>query len=180
MASVGDRLAVLAAGPTAIVESAQTQAAQLEKVCAAVRKIFSNLSEATLKAQRQTEELKGAGADTTDRLAQLTAETERATRTLHVWLEEAVRTQSRLEQTLSECPSIRQTHPTESVRRLSHAAAPFVRIAAEGAAGGLQVLAEPAVAAAPVAPKIAKAPTRAEAIARLIEEAKREEAAVPA
>ncbi len=173
------RLAVLAAGPTAIVESAQTQAAQLEKVCAAVRKIFANLSEATLKAQRQTEELKGAGADTAGRLTQLTVETERATRTLHVWLEEAVRTQSRLEQTLTECPSIRQTHPTETVRRLSHAASPFARIAADGAAGGLQVLAEPAVAATAIESKITKTPTRAEEIARLIKEAKREEAAVP-
>jgi len=173
------RLAVLAAGPTAIVESAQTQAAQLEKVCAAVRKIFANLSEATLKAQQQTEELKGAGADTAGRLAQLTVETERATRTLHVWLEEAVRTQSRLEQTLTECPSIWQTHPTETVRRLSHAASPFARIAADGVAGGLQVLAEPAVAATAVESKIAKTPTRAEEIARLIKEAKREEAAVP-
>ena len=174
------RLTVLAAGPTAIVESAQTQADRLEKVCAAVRKIFANLSEATLKAQRQTEELKGAGADATGRLAQLTAQTERATRTLHVWVEEAVRTQSRLEQTLTDCPSIRQTHPTETVRRLSHAAAPLARITMDGAAGGLQVLAEPEVPAAPAEPKIAKTPTRAEAIARLIEEAKREEAAVPA
>jgi hypothetical protein len=162
------------------VENAQTQAAQLERVCGDVRKVFAGLAEATLQAQRQTEELRGMGEDTTTRLAKLTAETDRATQTLHEWVEEAVRTQSRLERTLSECPPIRQTHPTEAVRRLSSAVEPFARMTAEAAGGELQVLSEPDFDTTPVEPRVAKQPTRVEEISRLISEAKRQEAPAPA
>lgn len=159
---------------------AQTQAAQLEVVYGAVRKVFTGLAEATLQAQRQTEELRGMGEDTTTRLAELTAETERATQTLHEWVEEAVRTQSRLERTLSDCPPIRQTHPSEAVRRLSRAVEPFNRITTEASGGQLQVLSEPDFDTTPIEPKVAKPPTRTEEIARLISEAKQQEAGAPA
>ena len=177
---IQSRIAVWSEGPLAIVENAQTQAAQLERVCGDVRKVFAGLAEATLQAQRQTEELRGMGEDTTTRLAKLTAETDRATQTLHEWVEEAVRTQSRLERTLSECPPIRQTHPTEAVRRLSSAVEPFARMTAEAAGGELQVLSEPDFDTTPVEPRVAKQPTRVEEISRLISEAKRQEAPTPA
>lgn len=179
LAAVEQRLASLVDQANRLTD-AQTQAAQLEVVYSAVRKVYAGLAEATLQAQRQTEELRGMGEDTTTRLAKLTAETERATQTLHEWVEEAVRTQSRLERTLSECPPIRQTHPTEAVRRLSRAVEPFARITAEAAGGRLQVLSEPDIDTTPVEPKIAKPPTRTEEIARLISEAKQKEAGAPA
>ena len=179
LAAVEQRLASLVDQAERLT-NAKTPAAQLERVCGAVRKVFAGLAEATLQAQRQTEELRGMGEDTTTRLAKLTAETERATQTLHEWVEEAVRTQSRLERTLSECPPIRQTHPTEAVRRLSRAVEPFARITAEAAGGQLQVLSEPDFDTTPVEPRVAKPPTRAEEIAQLISEAKRQEAPAPA
>lgn len=179
LAAVEQRLASLVDQAERLTKT-QTQAAQLEQVCGDVRKVFAGLAEATLQAQRQTEELRGMGEDTTTRLAELNAETERATQTLHEWVEEAVRTQLRLERTLSECPPIRQTHPTEAVRRLSRAVEPFARMTAEAAGGELQVLSEPDFDTTPVEPRVAKPPTRAEEISRLISEAKQQEAGAPA
>ena len=180
LAVVEQRLASLVDQAERLTTNAQTQTAQLERVCGAVRKVFTGLAEATLQAQRQTEELKGMSEDTATRLAKLTAETERATQTLHEWVEEAVRTQSRLERTLSDCPPIRQTHPTETVRRLSRSVDPFARNAAEAAGGQFQVLSEPGLDTTQIEPKIAKTPTRPEEIARLISEAKQQEAGLPA
>jgi chromosome segregation ATPase len=179
LAAVEQRLASLVDQAERLTK-AQTQAAELEQVCGAVRKVFAGLAEATLQAQRQTEELRGMGEDVTTRLTELTAETEHAAQTLHEWVEEAVRTQSRLERTLSVCPPIRQTHPTEAVRRLSRAVEPFARISAEAAGGQLQVLSEPDFDAIPVEPRVAKPPTRAEEISRLISDGKRQEAGAPA
>jgi type II secretory pathway predicted ATPase ExeA len=179
LAAVEQRLASLVDQAERLTKT-QTQAAQMEQVCGDVRKIFAGLAEATLQAQRQTEELRGIGEDTTTRLAELTAETERAAQTLHEWVEEAVRTQSRLERTLSVCPPIRQTHPTETVRRLSRTVEPFARITSEAAGGELQVLSEPDFDTTPVESRVAKQPTRAEEIAQLISEAKRQEAPTPA
>jgi len=170
------RIADCMLGPSTITERAQAQAAQLEQVCLAVRKVFANLAEETLKAQHQTEAMRSTSEDANERLAELVAETDRATRTLHEWVEEALRTQSRLEQTLGECPSIRQTHPTETVRRLSRSGGSRAPMVGETAGGWPLDLARPDVDAPPVEGRVAKPPSRAEEIARLISEAKRQEA----
>ncbi len=176
---IKNRVAESTAVPSAIVEEAHTQAAQLERVCGAVRKVFANLADSTLQAQRQTEGLREAERDAVVRLEELTAETQRSAQTLHEWVLEAVRTQSRLEQTLGECPSIRQTHPIETVQRLSRTAEPFARLGGQGISGELQVLHEPDEDEdiEPIEERATKPLTRTEEIARLINDAKQPEAA---
>ncbi len=179
LAAAEKRLASLVGQGERLTAQAHSQSAQLERACGAVRKVFTGLADATLQAQRQTEVLKGMGEDTTTRLAKLTAETERAAQMLHEWVEEAIRTQSRLERTLSNCPPIRQTHPVEPVRQLSRAVESFARIATEAVGGQLETLSEPDFHTAQAEPKIARSPTRTEEIARLISEAQPRKASAP-
>ena len=75
--------------------------------------------------------------------------------------------------------SVPFTHPAEVARRLSREPEPFARISAEAAGEQLQVLSEPHFDATPVEPKVTKSPTRSEDIARLIEEAMRQEVPAP-
>lgn len=121
-------LAAAAGQPKAMLDAVQAQTKQLEQVCAAVRKVFASLSQATLDARRQTDELKSAGSEVGQRWSQLAAETTKAGRTLHEWVEEAVRAQTRLERTLADVPSIHATHPTSAV---SSVADVLSRIAAD-------------------------------------------------
>lgn len=113
-------------------------------------------------------------------LASLVNQAERATQALHEWAEGAVQTQSPLERTMKECPPTRQAHPAETVQWPSRAVEPFARIASEAAGGQLQVLSEPDFDTTQAEPKVAKPPTRTEKIARLISEAKQQEADAPA
>ena len=100
----------------AVVANAQAQAEHLDRVCTAVRKVFAGLSQASLQANEQTEGLHRAGAEAKRQLLHLTTESERAAKTLHEWLEEALRVQARLEQVLQQSPSVSQTHPIEPLR----------------------------------------------------------------
>lgn len=100
----------------AVVAKAQSQAEHLDRVCMAVRKVFAGLSQASLKANEQTEGLRRAGAEAKRQVLHMTMESERAVKTLHEWLEEALRVQARLEQVLHQSPSVSQTHPIEPLR----------------------------------------------------------------
>ncbi len=104
-------------GPTSIVEEARNQATQLENVCRAVRKVFTALSKTTLEANEKTTEFSRIATGADERLRQLLTETDRTAATLQQWVEEAVRAQSRLDQTLARTPGIGATHPTASVER---------------------------------------------------------------
>jgi len=95
-------------------------------------------------------------------------------------VDQAERQTSHLERTLSECQPIRQTHPTEAVRRLSRVGEPFTRITGKAGGGQFQVLSEPDFDAIPVEARVAKPPTHAQEIAQLISEAIRQEAPAPA
>ena len=106
--------------PGVLVHKAQEQAAHLERVCGAVRKVFSGLSQAALHSNKQTEEFKVASRETMERLARLKTETKQASVTLNEWVDEARRVQTRLERTLSVAPSLAQTHSMENLFRLSN------------------------------------------------------------
>ena len=92
------------ARPVELIAAAQTEAAQLERVCQAVRKVFAGLSNASLEAKQRV-----------DVIEKLSQQTDRASLTLQEWIEEAVRVQGRLERTLDRAPSIRQTHSGEAL-----------------------------------------------------------------
>jgi len=105
------------ARPRDLVAAAQAEAAQLEKVVTAVRKVFASLSQTTLEARTYATQCKEATDSATDRIAEIDAQTQRAAATLQQWTEEAIRAQRRLEQTLTATPSIRETHPIDTIRR---------------------------------------------------------------
>ena len=173
------------ARPVELVAAAQTQAAQLERVCAAVRKVFAGLSGASLDAKQQTDAFEQASRESAVRLEKLTSQTNRASSTLQEWIEEAVQVQGRLERTLERAPSIRQTHPSDELLGMSRSTAPPSRIAnptasrlaEQSALGDLRTLGqretgrktEPEPAESPVT----TAQTRAEEVSQLIEDAKR-------
>jgi general secretion pathway protein A len=168
------QLGVATAGSGETVATVQAQAVRLEKVCSALRKVFGGLSQASLDARKQSAECARASDDATQRLATLTAETKRAAATLQEWVEEALHAQSRLERTLESCPSIRETHPGAALGRMSFpdgsAAEP---LPTAGASGGLELLREPGNTDTAGTTSGATPPTtRAEEVARLIEDAK--------
>lgn len=159
--------------PEAVVESVRTHTQHLEQVYAAVRKVFASLSQATLEARRQTQEIRGAGEETTKRWNQLAGETLRAGRTLHQWVEEAVRAQSRLERTLSDAPSIHQTHPADAVRNVADV---LDRISGEfETSADDEVNADFGEGSSDYEPAAPQLSARADRIAELIAEAKRAE-----
>ncbi len=159
------------AKPAELIESAQAQAAQLERVCGAVQKVFKALSQATLDAKKHSTTCQVTADRASTRLAELTAETNRATATLHEWVEEALRVQSRLEKTLHECPSIRATHPGSVVRRIANVVESADRIA-NPSASELKMLQEPSSEKAPAQERLAKRTARKDEVSRLIQEAK--------
>ena len=162
------------ARPTEILASAQAQADQLERVCGAVKKVFSRLSQATLDAKTQS----GVCADVTKQAAAqvgaITSQSVGAARTLREWTEEAVRAQARLERTLIACPTIHETHPGNAIRRVPQLNAKSSgRLAnPSGAIGELAVLPTPGAATA-LKQETVKPTSRAEEISHLIEDAKR-------
>ncbi|MCH7840084.1 MAG: hypothetical protein IID38_07605, partial [Planctomycetes bacterium] len=215
-------IAEVTSKPDSIVESAKFQAAKLEQVCGAVRKVFAGLSrtsleahqqtkqmrqtgqdasrrlaeltiqtqretkqmqqigqdasrrlaELTVQTQRETKRIQQTGQDTSRRLTELTVQTQRAARTLQEWVEEAVRVQSRLDRTLAECPSIRETHPSETIRQLSEARFPIHDIAEARSGGALEMLRDPEPRTKPKEVAATQPPTRTEQVAQLIEQAK--------
>ncbi|MBI4716807.1 MAG: AAA family ATPase [Planctomycetes bacterium] len=172
------------ARPGEIVAAAQAQATQLARVCSAVRKVFAGLSQAGLDARKLTQASEAKSAEAARHMTQLAAETHRASAALHQWVQEAVRVQTRLEATLQECPSVRQTHPAEALQALSRLAQP-VRAGAPAGAGELAVLPDPRPRALTGDrrdggdPKVTGPATRAAEIAALIEDAKRAADEVP-
>ena len=156
--------------PAEIIAGAQEQAAQLENVVAAVRKVFGMLSKASLDAQNKVNDFQRASDDAKRKLAQLTDDTTRAAGTLQVWVEEAVRVQSRMERTIQQAPSIAETHSGDHLRRMSRSLDPVGRIANASATGELTMLNEPRTSTggdAPVAP-----PSRADEVTKIIENAR--------
>ncbi len=170
---IEDTLHEATARPLEIVASAQAEAAQLEQVCAAVRKVFTGLSQASLEAKQRSAECTQATQETAKQLSQLTTETDRTANTLNQWVEEALRAQSRLEKTLEDCPPIRETHPGDVIHRVSRIVRPGGRIANASAIGELEMLSEPGTTEPPRQEGTTKPPARAEEISQLIEDAKR-------
>jgi chromosome segregation ATPase len=164
--------------PREIITEAQAQTAQLERVCTTVRKVFAGLAQVTLEAKTQVQELRGTSGQASDRLNQLTQETERASETLREWVGEASRVQMRLDTTLEQCPSIHETHPGETLDGLGQVAKPIPRIVNRSAMGE-QILAHTPAPVANVQSEqgvpVANALTpsaKVEEIAQLIQEAK--------
>ncbi len=170
------------ARPTEIAADAQARAAELEQVCETVQKVFNGLSQATQEAGKRSAECVDVTRHATQRLSELTIGTDRAAHTLHEWVEEAVRAQSRLERSLQTCPSVRETHPAEAIRRVPDGPIPLPRSANPSASEAPAVLSEPPAAEAqtlqdvtkpPIRQEATKPPTRAQAISKLIEDARR-------
>ena len=112
---LAEKLNALGEEPKQTLAAARDQTAELERVLAAVRKIFAGLSQSSLEAKQQSDDLDAKAQTAAERLARLTAHTNQATRTLSQWVKEALRVQSRLDQTLREAPWIDQTHPIEQL-----------------------------------------------------------------
>ncbi|MBI3834434.1 MAG: AAA family ATPase [Planctomycetes bacterium] len=62
----------LTSRPAAILQSAQAQSAELEKVCTAVRKVFAGLSKAGLDSRHQITELRSVNSEAASLVRQLT------------------------------------------------------------------------------------------------------------
>jgi len=179
LAQFGERAAALerkiaegTVGAKAIVTNAQAQAEHLNRVCTAVQKIFAGLSQSSLQAREQTEGLRRAGVEAKQQLLEFTAETEKALKTLHEWLQEALCVQSRLERALQQSPSLSETHPVEPLHRTLR------RLATVERSATIDIESEPGAARArEVEPEfehktIPENASRADALARLIAEAK--------
>jgi type II secretory pathway predicted ATPase ExeA/chromosome segregation ATPase len=186
-AKLDEKIERAVAAPMQAVEAAQTQAAKLESVCAAVKKVFAQLSKSALEANANSASFDRASREATERLAQLQAETQRAADTLQEWVAEAARAQERLARTLASAPTIAQTHPTGSMQSLAKAAEPIGTIVSKPA-GRVGRPTRPVVedvddhddaedstsaAFAAVGAAAARPKTRAEEIARLIADARR-------
>jgi MSHA biogenesis protein MshM len=107
------------ARPAEVAEQAQTQAAHLERVCKAVRKVFAGLSQAAVHANKQVAEFKVASRETMERMQMLQTETNRASATLAEWVDEAREVQNRLVDSLRSAPPRGDTRPSDSLDRLS-------------------------------------------------------------
>ena len=83
--------------PSRTLVEAQAQAARLERVCGSVRKVFAELSRASLDANKQAQACRQVSDDANMRLTTLAGENDRAIGTLSEWVEEATRVHSRLE-----------------------------------------------------------------------------------
>ncbi len=169
------------ARPTEIAASAQARAAELERVCETVQKVFNGLSQATQEAGQRSAECVDVTRHATQRLSELTIGTDRAAHTLHEWVEEAVRAQSRLERSLQTCPSVRETHPAEAIRRVPDGPIPVPRIVNPSVSEGTTMLSETPTTAAQsgenitkpsTRQEVTKPPTRTQVISKLIEDAR--------
>lgn len=117
----GHQLNSMLANPSKIVEDARMQAAQLEPVCRALRKVFAGLSRSSLQANRDISRFARMNREADGRLTRLSSETQRTSETLREWVSEATRAQSQLAKLLSQVPPISQTHPTEALDSLATA-----------------------------------------------------------
>ena len=175
---IENSVAEAATGPAELVTAAQSQAAHLERICSAVRKVFGGISQAAREAKQQTDYFNRASTDATRRLTSLKAETERASNTLREWVEEALRVQTRLDRALQQAPSISQTHPVNVLTSLSRTATPAPQIANSSAGGEMtlvreSLLAPPSNVPSPEHSVAVASRMRADEVARLIEDARR-------
>ncbi len=166
-------LADATARPAQVVADAQTQAAQLERVCAAVRKVFSGLSQSSLEVRKHAAECSQATQQADERLAQLAEQTGRSGRLLNEWVEEAVNAQARLERTLKRCPTIYDTHPATPAARMPGGSRLAERIANRSAGGELSHLSAPPAAERQPVEEVVRATGRTEDVSKLIAEARR-------
>ncbi len=109
------------ADPQRVINDAKTQAVQLDKVCRAVRKVFSGLSQASLQANRDVTRFAEVSREANGRLSQLSAETSKSSQTLREWVDEAKHVQTRLSKTLARVPAITQTHSPVALEGLADA-----------------------------------------------------------
>lgn len=113
------RVGSLLARPEEVVAEAHTQADQLEHVCSAVKKVFTGLSRATLDARKECQSYDTRSREAAQRLEELRAQTNQAAATLREWVEEARHVQTRLERAIADSPSLRQTHPADTLEALA-------------------------------------------------------------
>lgn len=186
--------------PAAIVVDAQVQSAQLEHVCAAVGKIFAELSKASLEAHEQTKECHQASQTAFEQLEQLRRETDGTSRSLQTWLEHTLRVGSDLAQSLGSARTNFETPPAHEQAVSSSQNAQAVRIANRrtngedlpktGVAEAARPLGEPGGAILktaeaprsienPAALSMTRKPTREQEIAGMIADAKAAETAKP-
>lgn len=186
-AKLDDKIEQAVARPMAAVEAAQTQAAKLESVCAAVRKVFAQLSKSALEANASSATFDRTSREATEKLTQLQQETHRAADTLQEWVAEAARAQERLARTLAQAPTISQTHPAGGLQALSRASEPLGAIVskpAERIGRPSRQAPEPQEADEPMADAqlttadaaVGRPRSRAEEIARLIADARKAKA----
>ncbi len=163
----------LLASPTVVVDKARAQASQLETVCAAVRKVFASLSQASLDAKKTVDQLQDMTSGVDERISRIGQQTDRAATVLQQWVQEAATVQSRLEGSLRNAPSIFETHPTEELRRVANRLEPQARFTPAKNTAGLTLLPKaPTTASLPAkSPPRPDAKSKAQEISRAIEEA---------
>lgn len=176
-ANVEQRLTEAMSQSEQTVEGAQAQAAQLERVCGAVKKVFAGLSQAALEARQYAAECKTSSEVAREHLTEFRTQTDFAANTLNQWVEEAVRAQKRLEHTLAGVPSIRETHPTDGIRQIPGNSRPAT-LAPTDPTGRLKMLKNSPPPASAEAAKVIvektvpRTPAESDDIGRLIEDAK--------
>lgn len=156
--------------PDKVIKKVKQQTAHLHQVSAAVRKVFAGLSQATLQAQQRANELKQSTHSSDQQLSSVTSQTRHVTQTLQQCIEEAVRAQSRLQNTLNDCSSIQENQSRESMLNLTRISA--IPRNQSGEAGELSMLSEPSTPDSRPKNRL-NPPAGADEITRMIEDAKR-------
>jgi len=95
------------AQPMTVMQEARAQADELNEVCLAVKRVFRGVSQASLQANERIK-----------LLGKLLVATERSSRTMKQWVEEAGRAQARLADTVAQAPGIHDTHPLVALPEL--------------------------------------------------------------
>ncbi len=117
-------IAEVVAQPEAVVADAKAQAVHLKEVCTVVRKVFAGLSRTSLEADQKTRQFEDASRDADERLRRLLTETDKACNTLREWVEEGIRAQTRLAESITHSPTIAETHPVENLQSMARSLTP--------------------------------------------------------
>ncbi|MGB0715623.1 MAG: AAA family ATPase [Phycisphaerae bacterium] len=105
--------------PATLIEAAQEQAAQLERVCTAVKKVFASLSQRALEAKAEADACRDASHKATTHAKAMKSVSDQLRDNLQAWIEEATTVQTRLERTIQRAPSISQTHSSAVLESLT-------------------------------------------------------------
>ncbi len=164
--------------PEQVVAEARAQAAQLQGVSRAVRKVFAGLSEAALQAKRRTDQFHKMGESAASRTSELRSEMGMAAETLRTWVEEATSVQRRLADTVNNAPRLGETHPPESLSGIAQLAGAVATPSDQRVLRRLETVVSPsAERARPVArdddDHLRRNKSRAEEISRLLEDARK-------